>query len=270
MIHDNPRTLEKPGANAVTASQMQTALQTWDDWEILQPLTGGYRNAAFLVEQNGRRCVAKSTRRNEAAMRWLQPVHALARAVGFQTPDLIENTDGKLVCEGVTLETFVTGNPVTAVQLLEMLPQLQAFHQRCEKILQRPGFASSLELLHQTHGGDIDLNAMPEDLVFTCREHWAQNTGTKTTVIHGDLNPNNILIGPDGKYGLVDWDETRVDVPAFDTLALSRVAGQQLTALELALLDAWEVVVCWLIEPEHALEVAERFRSSNQQQKGQS
>ena len=178
--------------------------------------------------------------------------------------------NGTLVCEGVTLEAFVAGNPVTAVQLLEMLPQLQAFHQRCEEIGQRPGFASSLELLHQTNGGDIDLNAMPENLVFTCREHWAQNTGTKTTVIHGDINPNNILIGSDGKYGLVDWDETRVGIPAFDTLALSRAAGQQLTALELLLLDAWEVVVCWQVEPEHALEVAKRFRSSSDQQKGQS
>jgi hypothetical protein len=253
----------------MTANEMQTHLKAWGEYKVLEPLEGGFRNTAFLVEAHNTKRVAKTTRRNEAAMRWLKPVHAAAQQAGFITPDLIASTNGTLVVNGVTLETFIEGHAPTPQQLLEMQPQIQTFHDLTREIPQRPGFASSIQLLHETSGGDVNLNTMPNELVTLCREHWREHANQAQSVVHGDLNANNVLITNDGKYGLVDWDETRVDISDFDTQALLRTSGATLDLRNTTWLDAWEVAVCWQVEPEYALEVTERFRSSSQHQKGQ-
>jgi serine/threonine protein kinase len=254
----------------MTANEMQTHLKAWGEYKVLAPLEGGFRNTAFLVESHNTKRVAKTTRRSEAAMRWLQPVHAAAKQAGLITPDLIENTHGTLVSNGVTLETFIEGRAPSPQELLEMQPQIQTFHNLTRTLPQRPGFASSIELLHATSGGDVDLNAMPNELVALCREHWREHLGHKQSVVHGDLNANNILITNDGQYGLVDWDETRVDVSNFDTQALRRTSDTTLDSRSTTWLEAWEVAVCWQVEPAYALEVAKRFQTSSEQLKGTS
>jgi thiamine kinase-like enzyme len=253
----------------MTAEEMHNHLKPWGEWNVLKPLEGGFRNTAFLVEQQGTKRVAKTTRRFEAAMRWLQPVHAAAQRAGFVTPDLIENVNGTLVSESITLETFIEGQAPNLQQLKDMLPQMQTFHNLTRGILQRPGFASSIELLHGTSGGDVDLNAMPNDLVTLCRNQWRDHSGQVQSVVHGDLNANNVLITKDGKYGLVDWDETRVDISDFDTQALLQTSGAKLDSRKTNWLDAWEVAVCWQIEPEYARKVASRFTNSSTDLRGQ-
>jgi Ser/Thr protein kinase RdoA (MazF antagonist) len=254
----------------MTANEMQTHLKAWGEYKVLAPLEGGFRNTAFLVEAHNTKRVAKTTRRSEAAMRWLQPVHAAAQQAGFVTPDLIASTNGKLVVNGVTLETFIEGHAPTSQALLEMQPSIETFHDLTRGFPQRPGFASSIELLHETSGGDVDLNAMPNELVTLCREHWRERASNAQSVVHGDLNANNILITNDGQYGLVDWDETRVDISDFDTQALMRTSGTALDSRSTTWLDAWEVAVCWQVEPAYALEVAKRFQTSSEELKGTS
>jgi Phosphotransferase enzyme family len=259
----------------MTAEEMQNHLKAWGEYKVLEPLEGGFRNTAFLVEGflaegHEAKRVAKTTRRNEAAMRWLQPVHTVAQQAGFITPDLIAATNGTLVVNGVTLETFIEGHVPNPQQLLEMQPQIQTFHDLTREVPQRPGFTSSLQLLHKTSGGDVNLNAMPNELVTLCREHWREHANQAQSVVHGDLNANNVLITNDGKYGLVDWDETRVDISDFDTQALLRTSGATLNSCNTTWLDAWEVAVCWQVEPEYALEVAERFKHSSEELRGKS
>jgi Ser/Thr protein kinase RdoA (MazF antagonist) len=247
---------------------MQKHLKAWGEHKVIEPLEGGFRNTAFLVETHNTKRVAKTTRRNEAAIRWLQPVHAAARQAGFITPDLIATRDGTLVSNGVTLETFIEGRTPKPEELLEMQPQLQTFHNLTRGFPQRPGFASSLQLLHEHSGGDVDLNAMPNELVTLCREHWRERANQAQSVVHGDLNANNVLITTDGKYGLVDWDETRADISDFDSQALRRTSGTTLDLRNTTWLDAWEVAVCWQVEPAYALEVVERFKRSSEALKG--
>ncbi len=245
----------------MTAQDMHKALQSWGNATILAPLTGGYRNTAFLVEQRGVRRVAKSTRRDESAMRWLTRVHEAARQVNFETPDLLENADGLLVFEGVTLETLIDGQPPTLKQLETMIPQIEAFHTLTRHIEQRPGFASSLELLHESHGGDVDFSVMPQELVRQCRAQWGAHNQFPQSVVHGDLNINNIVIS-DGQFGLVDWDEARVDISDFDMLALKRETGQRLSPKDKLLLDTWEIAVCWTVEPAHARQMAQQLEAA--------
>jgi aminoglycoside phosphotransferase (APT) family kinase protein len=246
----------------MTAQEMHKALQSWGDWTILAPFTGGYRNAAFLVEQRGVRRVAKSTRRDEHAMRWLKRVHKAARRADFKTPDLLENADGLLVVEGVTLETFIDGQPPSLEQLETMIPQIEAFHTLTRHIEQRPGFASSLELLRESHGGDVNLSTMPRDLVTRCRAQWGAYNKFPQSVIHGDLNINNVVVS-DGQFGLVDWDEARVDISHFDTLVLKKAIGQRLSPEDELLLDTWEIAVCWTVEPAHARRIAQELEMSH-------
>jgi aminoglycoside phosphotransferase (APT) family kinase protein len=78
-------------------------------------------------------------------------------------------------------------------------------------------------------------------------------------VVHGDLGLNNILVTEAGEFCLVDWDEARVDVTRFDTLALQKALGQKLTDGEERLLLSWEIAVCWLVEPDYARRLASEF-----------
>jgi aminoglycoside phosphotransferase (APT) family kinase protein len=80
-------------------------------------------------------------------------------------------------------------------------------------------------------------------------------------VVHGDLSLSNLLVTPEGRVALLDWDETKVDVSLFDEAALpdyeegpGRIRGQR------ALL-AWEVAVSWHVEPEYAGRLAAELLS---------
>jgi hypothetical protein len=51
---------------------------------------------------------------------------------------------------------------------------------------QRPGFASTRELLGTDRGGDVDLTVMPPSAVAACGRAWAGLAGVPEAVVHGD------------------------------------------------------------------------------------
>ena len=239
--------------------EVERALRQWGGFRVLHALTGGYRNAAFLVEHDDKQWVAKTSRRSEDALAWLTRVHDAAEAAGFVVPRLVSSPHWHLLENTFTLEPHLTGRPFTTPELSSLRPYLERFHDLTRGFPQRPGFASSLDLLVAERGGDVDLNLMPAELVHTCREAWKLFQHEAQSVIHGDLNPSNLLWTADG-VALLDWDESRVDAPSFDLLALNN--RDALSAAERRALDAWEVAVCWLIEPEHARTVAARLQDA--------
>ena len=236
--------------------EVEQALRPWGEFLFLHALAGGYRNAAFLVERNGKHYVAKTSRRSEHALAWLTRVHAAAQTAGFVVPGLVPSQHGRLLENTFTLEPYLTGRPFTTPELPTLRPYLERFHDLTCGFSQRPGFASSLDLLVAERGGDVDFRPMPAKLVQTCREAWLVFQHEAQSVIHGDLNPSNLLWTADS-LALLDWDESRVDAPSFDLLALNNRAA--LSAAERRGLDAWEVAVCWLIEPEHARNIASQL-----------
>lgn len=237
----------------------QNAIAHWGTCTILKPLPGGYRNVAYLIECQDELLVAKSTRRSQAALAWLAAVHEAAEQAGLLVPRLLPCKDGRLVVSGITVEKFLNGATPTENQLEGLLPSIKKFHALTQHIPQRPGFASSNKLLHTAQGGDIDLQQMPRPLVAWCRHHWQKWTNAPQSVIHGDLGINNILVIESGQFGLVDWDEARVDGSQFDTLVLQKALGQTLSDAEENLLASWEIAVCWLVEPDHARRLAQAF-----------
>ena len=237
----------------------QNALTHWRSCSILKQLPGGYRNTVYLIECQGELHVAKSTRRSPEALAWLTPVHDLAEATGLRVPRLVPSTDGRLVVSGITVEKFLEGVSPKPDQLSDLLPRLQEFHTLAQTIPQRPGFAASRELLHLTQGGDVDLAQMPPDLVTHCRQQWRAWPDASQSVVHGDLGLNNLLVNEAGQFGLVDWDEARVDLTLFDTLNGRAAQGEPLTNDEEQLLLSWEIAVCWLVEPVYAHRLAHRW-----------
>ncbi len=121
---------------------------------------------------------------------------------------------------------------------------------------QRDGFASARDLLIDQAGGDIDLSAIPPDLVAQLRAAWSA-ISLETTLVHGDLNPDNILTDHDGTVTLIDWDEARRDHPLFDTATWS---DAQTPIIKRAAL-AWEIACSWRLEPTHARSLASSFMS---------
>ncbi len=224
--------------------------------EYVCELEGGFRNQVLLLRFGAELVVAKSTRRSEAQLRWLLPVQAIARDAGFIVPEFLQLND-RLLISGWTLEQFIGGTPLKESELADLKPGLECFHCLAEATAQRPGFASSGELLHVTAGGDVDLQQMPARLQTVCRRIWARFQMGKQTVIHGDLNTANILRTAEGQLALLDWDESRVDLAAFDLLNIP--VRNTLSPSQKLLLDAWEVAVCWQVEPEYARRLAERL-----------
>ena len=64
-------------------------------------------------------------------------------------------------------------------------------------------------------GGDVDLAAMPAEAVQVVRECWEPVLVGRECAIHGDSGAGDVLV--DGAtVALLDWDESRVEVPWFD------------------------------------------------------
>ena len=240
------------------ADLVQEALRHWSDSTLIRPLDGGYRNTVLLIEQAGVLRVVKSTRRSEAAVRWAARAMQSASKAGFVVPHFVPSRAGNLVENGVTVETYLEGDPVEQADLKDMLLAIKVFHAETQSFAQRPGFASSVELLMDSSGGDIDLGKMPAELVEICRAAWLVLENKPRSVVHGDLNPGNVLRMPDGRFALLDWDEARFDASLFDTLTLIEDTPEE---FKRALL-AWEVAVCWQVEPNHAREQAEKLLES--------
>jgi Ser/Thr protein kinase RdoA (MazF antagonist) len=194
--------------------------------------------------------VAKTTTRTEVQAMWLLAVHQQAKAAGLITPELIPSDGGTLVANGMTLETFIPGHHPTALPCHSLADKLSHFHTLCQELPQRPGFASAADLLQQLQGGDIDLTRMPGALIHCCRRAWLHLQHEPTTVIHGDLNPSNIIVTPENGLALIDWDEARVDSVMFDTIALQPATSRSTLDAQAHL--AFEIASSWQRESEYA------------------
>ena len=82
---------------------------------------------------------------------------------------------------------------------------------------------------------------------------FAEFTDIPTAVVHGDPGASNIRMTPTGQVGLLDWDESRVDVIWHDLSNLGvQVLDQDEHQRALALSDAWEAANAWTTEPNYA------------------
>lgn len=225
------------------------ALGQWgDDAVRIEPLAGGVANDVWNVRVGGRLAVGRAGSRSDADLAWETALLQHLDRAGLTVPVPIPARDGRLFADGLVVMTYLDGGPPESpADWRRVAATLREVHRVTRGWPQRPGWRSSVDLLRAGTGTRIDLGAMPAEGVARCRAAWARLAGRPTCVVHGNpANPGNIRMTAD-RVGLIDWDESHVDVPDLDLVLPGNAAGlgdgeHDIAAQASA---AWEAAVCW-------------------------
>lgn len=224
------------------------ALAEWGPMvERVERLTGGAANDVWTVRLGDRLVVGRLGSRSDDDLAWETDLLIHLDAAGLSVPTPIPTPDGRRFVEGLTLTTWVEGEPPTNdADWRRVADTVREVHRITEGWPQRPGWRSSRDLLTVDRGTKVDLTAMPAEGVARCRAAWARLPGTPASVVHGDLNPGNIRLTA-STAGLIDWDEARVDHTALDLVLPGNAADLPEPLLDVATQAsaAWEAAVCW-------------------------
>jgi Ser/Thr protein kinase RdoA (MazF antagonist) len=238
------------------------ALEQWgDDVGRLEPLAGGVANQVWSVRVKGRLAVGRLGARSDADLAWETALLRFLHAGGLTVPVPIATTDGRLYADGLVVMTYLEGGPPeTEADWRRVAEMLRQVHRLTRGWPQRPGWRSSTDLVKAETGTKIDLGAMPREGVARCRAAWARLVGRETCVVHGDPNPGNVRMTAD-RVGMIDWDESHVDVADLDLVLPGNAAGLAAGAHDMAAQAsaAWEAAVCW--DDEHARESLAQVRA---------
>jgi Ser/Thr protein kinase RdoA (MazF antagonist) len=230
------------------------ALARWGaDAARIEPLSGGVANDVWGVRVYGRLAVARLGKRGAADLAWETGLLRHLDREGLAVPVPIPTTDGRLFADGLVVMTYVEGTPPeTEDDWRRVADTLRRLHRLTWGWPQRPGWRSSIDLMHAETGTKIDLSAMPREGVERCRAAWARLEGRETCVVHGDPNPRNVRVTAE-RVALIDWDEAHVDVPDLDLVLPHNAAGLEEGAYDIAAQAsaAWGAAVCW--DDEHAV-----------------
>jgi Ser/Thr protein kinase RdoA (MazF antagonist) len=240
---------------------MRDLLAAWGPLEVVGALGGGNRNLVAEGRLGARRVVVRRSRRPPASLAWEADLLDHLARNAMRVPAVVPALDGRRHIDGVMVQTWLDGRPPEPADWPAVTAFLRRLHQVTATWPQRPGFASTRDLLTTDQGGDVDLSAMPADAVADCRRAWARLDGSPQAVVHGDPGAANIRISPAGA-GLLDWDEARVD---YTDLDLAELPGSELLLPRLTLAreaaTAWEAANGWIIEPAYARHQLELLRS---------
>lgn len=219
-------------------------------WTGLRPerrLAGGARAEVWLARDSaGAGWVLKSTAHSEAALEWLAPLHAAARAAGLAVPALCRHGSGRLAPGGWSCEPFIAGRPGSAADLAALAPRLATFHAAARALPPRPGLPGVAE-------GAPRPADLPPELATALLAAFAPMVGAPTGAIHGDLNPGNLIVAETGP-ALLDWDESRRD-----WLFLDEICTRTPSPSEARAALAVETLACWGPEPARAQALTQRL-----------
>lgn len=224
------------------------ALTRWgDDAARIERMADGVANDVWTVRVGGNLAVARLGTRSDADLAWETALLRHLDREGLAVPVPIPTVDGRWYVDGLVVMTYVEGDPPdTEADWRRVADVLRRLHELTSDWPQRPGWRSSIDLLHADSGTKIDLTAMPPESVARCRAAWARLAGRPTCVVHGDLNPGNIRLTAH-RVALIDWDEAHVDVPELDLALPHNAAGLADAEHDVAAQAsaAWEAAICW-------------------------
>jgi Ser/Thr protein kinase RdoA (MazF antagonist) len=231
---------------------VKRVLAAWGHPVIVGPLGGGNRNTVLEIRLEHQRLVARRSARTPASLDWEIALLDHLASYGLRVPIAVPSLDGRRHVGGVTVQTWIDGNPPEPGDWPAVAATLRRAHRLTERWPQRPGFASTIELLTAEHGGDVDLSAMPADAVAACRKAWQALASAPQAVVHGDPGAANVRVN-DAGVGMLDWDEARVDCTDLD---LAELPGSDLPPERLKIArtaaTAWEAANGWIVEPSYA------------------
>jgi Ser/Thr protein kinase RdoA (MazF antagonist) len=188
-----------------------------------------------------------SDRRSDADLAWEMELLRYLDGEGMAVPVPIPTADGRDFVDRLAVMTHLAGRPPeTEEDWRRAADTLRRLHRLTRGWPQRPGWRSSVDYLTADTGTRIDLGAMPPEGVARCRALWAQLGGRERCVVHGDPTPGNIRITRD-RVALIDWDESRVDIPDIDLVLPHNAAGldDEAHALAAQAWAAWDAALCY-------------------------
>jgi Ser/Thr protein kinase RdoA (MazF antagonist) len=153
-----------------------------------EALSGGVANDVWSVHIDGRPAVGRLGLRCDADLAWEVELLQHLDRNGMAVPVPLPTRDGRLFADGLMVMTYMEGRPPeTEADWHRVADTLLELHRLTEGWPQRPGWRSSVDLLHSTSGTRINLSAMPAEGVVRCRAAWASLAGRPTCVVHGTL-----------------------------------------------------------------------------------
>lgn len=228
---------------------------SWPGLRMMRPLGGGNRSEVWLGDLSGSAVAIRRSQRSPDSLRWELDLLSHLSSRGFLVPEVIEASDGRWSVDGVTVHRWLDGRePSSDGDWRRVADELQRLHRELAGHPQRPGCVTIRELATARRSVDADLDAMPPQAVGRVLAAFAAvPEDVPASVIHGDPGPGNIRLSDDGRVGLLDWDESRVDVTWHDLSNLGvQVLGDEDHRLALQLSDAWEAINAWIAEPTYA------------------
>lgn len=231
-------------------------VSAWPGLTLGPLVPGGHRNKVWTGRSPSGRVAVRQSRRSPESLAWeLDLLDDLERA-GFLVASPVPTDDGARSVGGVVVQRWIDGREPETLSDWELVAsELRRLHSLFADRAQRPGCCIAYELGRFSRSVDVDVEALPDDVAEELLEVFAGMQGGLVSVVHGDPGPSNLRITPDGRVGLLDWDESRVDVVDFDLAGLGvQVLDHDDHDRALLALDAWEAANAWVVEPRYARE----------------
>lgn len=206
----------------------------------------------------------RRSRRDEESLGWELDLVGYLASSGFKVPEVIESNDGRRHVDGIVVQRWLHGRaPESDRDWRLVASTLRRLHEFTESYPQRPGCCAVAELTRFSVSVDADMRALPDDVAAEVMDVFSAVKEMPTSVIHGDPMAGNIRIDESGIVGLLDFDESRVDVAwhDFSNLGVRVLEGvDHMRAAQLS--DAWETANGWVAEPKYARHRLESLRAS--------
>jgi Ser/Thr protein kinase RdoA (MazF antagonist) len=229
-------------------------LTAWTGVELHERLPGGSRNEVWRGTSPAGQVVVRRSRRTAESLAWELDLMAELDTAGFVVPVPIKTDNDRASSDGVIVQRWIEGRPPSSIDDWRLVAdELQRVHRFTRGRAQRPGCIVTTELTRVSQSVDASMALVPDHVATQLLKVFSEFGDVETSVIHGDPGPANIRIGFDGRVGLLDWDESRVDLVFHDLSNLGvQVLSDRDHARALDLSDAWETVNAWVTEPDYA------------------
>ncbi len=167
------------------------ALQLWDsDAKRVKRFTNGVANEVWSVTIRGQKAVARLGTRSNEDLQWETDLLIFLAQKGICVPKPLPTLDGRHFADGLVVMEHLDGiAPKSETDWKRVAKAIQRVHNLTKGWPQRPGWKSSIDLIHLNTGTKVDLTAMPAEGAAKCRNAWHQIKGLPRSVVHGDLNP---------------------------------------------------------------------------------
>lgn len=199
----------------MTASSRIASLPFWKDRPVLTPIDRGRTNRNYRAEDGGRCYFVRSGEDipHLGISRIAERRSAELAAAQGLTPEIRYARDGILITDfidGATLDQAAACSPD---MLARIARHLKALH-RIPAAGDLPLFCPVTISLTYLARLDDECLPLPREKLTRCLESLPR--ARARCLVHGDLIPENFIVGPEGRLQLVDWEYAGNGEPEID------------------------------------------------------